>query len=281
MGGCAGSASAAAARARGAGGSAPELGHCGSGSPRLRCAPAWGAPRHRLRLCCFGWPVFPSSGSQGKAWGAGLECRLLSGCIGCGAAAERVLDPAGRPRPSPGGQRQREGGLTGAGVEAVPASHLQPRWPAPGSAERTELGFSFGGRCLGQREACSPGKWDTEPNRAGRETCRSGQGRECWVTFRLQVSAARPGVHWVPSRASAWRGPALCQPRAAGTRTHPCCPWIVARPCLGGGERGESEAVGGPHWEAPGEVPVADPFCGLRSGLGVWARAPVNLELME
>lgn len=185
--------------------------------------------------------------------GRGAGCRLLLDCTGCAAAAERVLDCAGRPRPSRGSRRQREGALTGAGVATVRASHLQLRWPAPGSAERIELGFPLAGTAGGHREACSPGKWDTNPSLAGRETCGNGPGRAGKVASWPQVSAAGPGVRWVPSCASAWRVLALCHPRAAGTRTHPRRLWLAARPFSRRGEGGAGE-VGGR--AAAGELQV-------------------------
>lgn len=225
MGGCAGSASAAAARARGAGGSAPELGHCGSGSPRLCCAPAWGAPRHRRRLCCFHWPVFPSSGSQGKAWGAGLDAGS------CLIAAERVLDPAGRPRPSLGGQRQREGGLTGAGVEAVAASHLQPRWPAPDSAGQRRAapsarswGFPLAGAAqakgrlvLRENETLSPtglGERPAGAGRAGNVRSLSGLRSRPLAPASTGFPVARPhgAAPLFVSRARRARGPTRVSP---------------------------------------------------------------------
>lgn len=240
-----------------------ELGHCGSRSPRLRCASAPGAPCRRCRRCCR-QPGFPSFGSQGKARGVGLEAASLPD-PGC----------AGRQRRSAGSRQQPGGGLTGWGIAAVRTSHLQPQRPVPGSAE---LGFpSAGAACAEGRSVLRENGTRSPPGQ--QEGCESGQGRIGKVASRPRVSVAGPGARSALGRASAWRGPALCQPRAAGTRTHPCRrghpgaslppPWGRRR---GRGERGRS---------APGVVPLWDPACGLGGELRAWARAPVISGLTE
>lgn len=192
-----------------------------------------------------------------------------------------MLDGAGRPRPSPGGRRQRGGGLTGAGIADARASHLQPQRPGRGSAERAGRGSPRGGRCPGRREACSPGRWDAQPSRDGRDICGSGQGPTGEGASRPQVSAAGLGARSAPGRASAWRGPALCQPRAAGTRTHPRGPGFAGAPLPHRGASVGGRGREGLSGREPGEVPVAHRAYGLGSGLGAWARAPATWGLME
>lgn len=237
LGGCAGSASAAAARARGAGGSAPELGHCGSRSPRLRlrCAPLDCATA-RARPAAASFAAVASRSSPPRAprvrRGARGWMRLLPDRSGCAAAAGRELDCAGRPRPGRGSGQPRKGGVSGAGIAAVRASHLQPRGRRRGSPSAPSWGFPWTGTARGRREACSPGKRDTEPLGPGeRPAGAGGPGGDRRVLA--------PGFgRRVPSGASTRRGPALCQPRAPSTRTHPRRARLAARPFSRRGEGG-------------------------------------------
>lgn len=144
-----------------------------------------------------------------------------------------MIAPGGRA-PAPGSRRPRTGGLTGAGTAAVRASHLQPPRPEPGSGEDAELGFPLCRRCQGGREACSPVKWDAEPcpGRAPDLRERAGLGGE----GRFPA----PGLGRWPQRPVGPRSrvPALCQPRLAGTRTHPRRSRLAGAPLLHRGEAG-------------------------------------------
>lgn len=280
LGGCAGSASAAAARARGAGGSAPRARPLWEPLPSAPLSFSPGRaqpPPPPLLLLPAG---LPCSGSQGKARGAGLAAGSLP-VRGCAAAAGRGAGWRGAAAPEPGRPAAAGRRVDRRGHRGRPG--LAPAAPAAGAGERRARGAgglpaADAARARGRRVLREDGT--LSPPGPGETACGSGRGPAREDASQPQISAAGPGTRSAFGRASAWRGPALCQPRAAGTRTHPRRPGLPGAPLP---HRGEGVGAGGGRAAAgePGEVSVAHRAYGLGSGLGAWARAPVNRGLME
>lgn len=106
--------------------------------------------------------------------------------------------------------------MTGAGTAQVPASHLQPPTPAPQSSESVHSwGFLPAAAARAKRRRVS---WNIGHQAPGQREGLAGDSR---AVPRGRLLA--PGLGYCHlNLVGPWsRVPALCQPRAAGTRTHP------------------------------------------------------------
>lgn len=114
-----------------------ELGHCGSRSPRLLCAPARGAPRRRRRLCCCRRPFSPAPAPRVRRGARGwLQAPCLS--TGCAAAAGRGAGWRGAAAPESGWPAAAGRRLDRRGHRGRPG--LAPAAPAARAGERRARG---------------------------------------------------------------------------------------------------------------------------------------------